>query len=59
MKEDSIEDVKKKLDVERATLANVAKGLKRELRVIDVLIAAGVLHQDAVDKARELVDSFT
>ena len=42
----------------RAMIARLSRDLQRELRVIDVLVAAGYLSRDVVEQARAIVDNL-
>lgn len=57
MKTDKITEVRKEHEMNSLT-SNLSRQLQREHRVIAVLIAAGALTQDQVEKAREIVDDL-
>lgn len=59
MKEDSIEDLKKKLDDQLALNAKLHKEVMEYVKAEEVLIAAGLISQAKVKQAHEIVQNFS
>lgn len=59
MKEDSADELKKKLLEERAKNERLQKELSEFIRAEECLVAAGIVTQEKVKKAHELVQTFS
>lgn len=55
MKEDSIDDLKKKVAELQASNAMLKKDYLKALRVEEVLIAAGLISREKAEQARDIV----
>jgi len=58
MKEDSIDDLKKKVAELQASNSMLKKDLLKALRVEEVLIAAGLISIEKAKQARDIVDGL-
>lgn len=58
MKEETVEDLKKRLTKQQAAHASDIKKLRAMERVFEVMIAAGVLDRDKYQKAQDLVSGY-